>query len=1266
MLRYWILFVLFSLFCNGLFSQSDAVKRKIEWKEPRTFQTYKQDKEMSSGQYLFFREAQYPNQKSFLPYFSELIPLQNAAEVNVTLNDLKFTPLSHSGVLNDEAKKSIQEVIEVSSDVYLSGGQPKLSIEFVPVRKNPNSGRFEKLEAFTIQYNTIGSKSVKAKSEKHISEESVLATGNWRKIRVQESGIYKITYSQLEKMGFENLSNINIYGNSGGVLPINNKFFEDKDPKKNAIQYELGGDNEFNEGDYILFYAKSPHQWEYDEKTDFFYRNSHPYTDHNYYFITDSKGTTKNINIGEQPSGNPAQVINDFVDFKHHEKNEKNLLTSGRLWVGERFDLQNRRSFSFAFPNMIDGSGIKFRTDFIGRSPLVSNLSVSYEGQLVERREISPVSFNFTGDYAKKITIQDTIPADKNPLELSFEYKKSSSSSMGWLDYITVNAKRELKMEGERMHFRISKSANPEQVEVQLEEAENVKALWEVTDPNNVEAIEYKLTDDNVITFNTVKDTIWREFIAVTDDGYYESKESGSVENQNLHGFSKADMIIVTKDKYLSHSKEIAGLHEKHDNMKVTVVTDRQIYNEFSSGCPDPSAIRNFVKMVYQRSTGSDSLKYLLLFGDGTYDNRECHTTDNLITYQSKVSLNYSNSFVSDDFFGLLDQHDNTGGRLDGLIDIGVGRIPVEDAQQAQDVVRKIRYYMESMDKGFWTNKLCFVADDEDNNLHMRDADKLAKFVDENYPSFDIDKIYLDNYPQQTTSTGELYPAVNKEIREKINNGVLIFNYTGHGGEHQLAHEKIFIEEDINSLVNFPRMPVFMTSTCEFTRWDAVNYTSAGEKAFLNPQGGAVALFSTTRLVYASLNYELNRAFYDFVFQKDERGKPYRLGDIVRYTKNNAGDDDNKRNFSLIGDPALSLPLGENKIITDSLLTNNTLSDTLQGLDKVSIRGHVENYSGTIADNYTGKAFIKVKGKSEDITTKSNDGGSPFHYEERKSTLFKGAVSVRNGHFESNFLVPLDLVSEYGDGRINYFASNDAIAQGADTSFIVGGTSDNVIDDEQGPEIEMYMNDKDFVSGGVTNEHPVLYAKLKDSSGINITGSGIGHDLTAIIDGDASNKIELNDYYQANEDSYKKGRVEYQLSSLEKGRHTLKLEAWDVNNNRSTSSIEFRVAESDDLKLDHVLNYPNPFTESTQFYFEHNRPNEQLDVLIQIFTVTGKLVKSIHKQVMPSGFRVGPIRWDGYDDFEDNIGKGVYIYKLKVRSEDGETAEKIEKLVILK
>lgn len=1265
MIRYCLSLLFFLALSSYSFSQSEIIKRELEWTKNRNYKLYKKQKKVKSGKYISFKGAHYPDEKTFLPFFSELYNLENVRKVKVTLHDMKFSSLNQSKVLTREAKEYISKKINIQSEVYLSDGQPKLSVKFVPVRKNPTSGLYEKLEKFTLKYRIISDKKLKAKSEPGISNKSVLSNGKWVKLRIKQSGIYKLTYSQLEKMGFSNLSNINIYGNSGGVLPIDNQNYEDKDPKKNSIKYQLGGDNTFDKGDYILFYAESPHKWDYDEKTKFFYRRNHPYTDYNYYFITDGKGVPKTVPQQTQPDGNPVETITTFTDLRHHEQNNKNLLISGQLWVGELFDLQEEHTFSFDFPNFVDGSKIKFRTEFVGRSPIASNVSVLYQNQTIGSRTISPVNYDFTGDYAKKVTVFDSLTASDSPVNLTVRYNKTSASALGWLDFITVNARRSLSMEGNQLLFRIPKSQDPEIVKVKLKNSENIQAIWEVTDPSNPKAIDYEEANGD-IRFKLATDTIWRKFIAMKNNGAYVPEDLGSIDNQNLHSYASADMLIVTKEKYMEQSSEIAGLHRNHDNMKVHVVTDREIYNEFSSGCPDPAAIRNFVRMVYERSTNQDSLEYLLLVGDGSYDNWECQSNSNLITYQSKESLNYSNSFVSDDFFGLLDPLDNSGGRLDGLVDIGVGRLPVSSVSQAQKVVDKIRYYMKSMENGFWSNRLCFVADDEDNNLHMRDADKLARFVENSYPSFAIDKIYLDNYEQQSTATGTVYPQVNEDISETINNGVLIFNYTGHGGEGQLAQEKVVTEEDIESWVNFNKMPVFMTATCEFTRWDAVNYTSAGEKVLLNPDGGAIALFSTTRLVYASLNYELNEAFYNQVFKKKSNGKPYKLGDVVRYTKNNAGQDENKRNFSLIGDPAITLPIGEKKLVTDSIKTNNHSADTLQALDKVSVNGHVETYSGSLDENYSGKAFIRVKGKMQQITTKANDGGTPFQYEDRENILFKGTVTVKDGDFKSDFVVPLDMASEYGTGKMNYFSDNSTIAQGFDKSFIVGGTSDNVLNDNQGPAINIFMNNKDFVSGGITNESPVLIAELTDSSGINISGSGVGHNLTATIDGNTSEKIVLNDYYQADENTYQKGKIEYQFSDLDKGRHTLKLEAWDVNNNLSTSKIEFRVTESENFKLDHVLNYPNPFTESTQFYFEHNRPNEQLDVMIQIFTVTGKLVKTIHRDIFSSGFRVGPIPWKGRDDFGDKIGKGVYLYRLKVRSENGKTAEKIEKLVILK
>lgn len=1265
MIRFCVILLSSLVLSSYSFSQSKTIKRALEWSENRNYKVYKEQKAVKSGEYISFKGAHYPDENTFLPFFSELIDLRTSGKAEVSLHDLSFSPLNQSEILTKEAKEYIDERIKVRSKVYLSGGQPKLDVKFVPVRKNPNTGGYEKLEEFSLKYKMLSDKKLKTKSGTVISDKSVLSGGKWKKVRIKKSGVYKLTYSQLKEMGFNNLSNINIYGNSDGVLPIDNQNYEDKALEKNSVKYRLGDDNTFDKGDYILFYGESPHKWQYDEKTNFFYRHNHPYTDYNYYFITDSKGLTKTVPQKNKPSGDAVESVTTFTDFRHHEKNDKNLLISGQLWVGELFDLQEERSFSFKFPNLISGSKIKFRTDFVGRSPIASNVSVSYKNQTIGNERIPPVNYNFTGDYAKKVTVLDSLTASSSPLDLTVKYNKSSASALGWLDFITVNARRKLSMEGEQLLFRIAKSQSPKLVEVKIENSENIQAIWEVTDPNNPQEIDYTNVKGN-IRFKLTTDTIWRNFIALKKDGAYKPENLGSVDNQNLHSYSAADMLIVTKERYMEQAREIAGLHKNHDNMQVHVVTDREIYNEFSSGCPDPAAIRNFVRMVYERSTKQDSLEYLLLFGDGSYDNWECQSNSNLITYQSKESLNYSNSFVSDDFFGLLDPLDNSGGRLDGLVDIGVGRLPISNVTQAQNVVDKIRYYMRSLDNGFWTNRLCFVADDEDKNLHMRDADKLARLVENSYPSFSIDKIYLDNYEQQSTATGTVYPEVNEEIRETINNGVLIFNYTGHGGEKQLAQEKIVTENDINSWVNFNRMPVFMTATCEFTRWDAENYTSAGEKVLLNPKGGAIALFSTTRLVYASLNYELNEAFYNQVFQKKSNGKPYKLGDVVRYTKNNAGDDENKRNFSLIGDPAITLPLGEKQIVTDSLQVNQNASDTLKALDKVSVSGHVEEYSGSVDQHYSGNAFIRVKGKKQQITTKANDGGTPFQYKDRKNILFKGTVTVKDGFFESNFVVPLDLATEYGTGKMNYFADNSPVAQGFDRSFIVGGTSDNVLEDDQGPEIDLFMNNKDFVSGGITNESPVLIAEMSDSSGINISGSGVGHNLTATIDGKASDKVVLNDYYQAEENTYQEGEVEYQFSDLDKGRHTLKLEAWDVNNNVSSSTIEFRVTESENFKLDHVLNYPNPFTQSTQFYFEHNRPNEQLDVMIQIFTVTGKLVKTIHRNILSSGFRVGPIPWDGKDDFGDKIGKGVYLYRLKVRSENGKTAEKIEKLVILK
>ncbi|KPK80954.1 MAG: hypothetical protein AMS27_15970, partial [Bacteroides sp. SM23_62_1] len=686
-------------------------------------------------------------------------------------------------------------------------------------------------------------------------------------------------------------------------------------------------------------------------------------------------------------------------------------------------------------------------------------------------------------------------------------------------------------------------------------------------------------------------------------------------------------------------------------------------------GAPDVAGIRTMMKMFYDRATGEhDMPRYLLLFGDGSYDNtsEDSRNTNFILTYQSPNSLNPTYSFVTDDFFGLLDEQE---GGSSGLVDLGVGRLPVKNEAEAATVVNKIYNYHSNDNMGDWRNTICFIGDDEDYNTHMHQADELATYVENNYPGFIISKIYLDAYQQITTSAGERYPDVNEAVNQRINKGALIINYTGHGGESGLAHERIMEINDIINWENDKKLPLFLTATCEFSRFDDYEHTSAGELVLLNPDGGGIALLSTTRLVYSAPNHALNVRFFEFVFEKNQDQEYGRLGDIIRLTKNASGSEVNKRSFTLLADPALLLnyPKYSIKAVAINGRDVSGESDTIRALSKVTVSGLMEDDQGNKLESFNGTLYPSVFDKLSVITTLTNDGGSPFNFSVRNRTLFKGKASVINGEFTFSFIVPKDISYNYGYGKINFYGHDQLTdASGSFAGIVIGGSADSVANDSEGPGIRIFMNDDNFVFGGTTDENPKLLVYVHDSSGINTIGSGIGHDLTAILDDNNMNPIVLNDYYESDKDSYQSGKIVYPLRNLEVGPHKLKVKVWDVYNNSSEDYIEFIVTSSEDFILKNILNYPNPFTTHTSFYFEHNRTGSTLDILIQIFTVSGKLVKTIDRQVIATGYRCGPIDWDGLDDFGSRIGRGVYIYRLKVRTDQGETVEKFEKLVILR
>jgi hypothetical protein len=748
-------------------------------------------------------------------------------------------------------------------------------------------------------------------------------------------------------------------------------------------------------------------------------------------------------------------------------------------------------------------------------------------------------------------------------------------------------------------------------------------------------------------------------------------------------------MIIITAPEFLQASNDLAAFHQT-EGLSVHVVTTTQIFNEFSSGMRDATAIKSFLRMFYKRAGTNPNLipKYCLLMGDGSYDNRNIlsHNKNFIPTYESIETLSKTASYTSDDYFAILS--DNGGMNNSDLLDVAIGRLPVKTLKEANEMVDKIIHYsrvgatmpaQENCNNSSsntilsdWRNMTIKISDDGDNNHYFNDIENMYNKSRALYPEMNISKIHADAYVETSTAGGERNLNAEKEFKQQVQKGALLVNYIGHGGEVGLGHERYLTVPTILGWTNLNSMPIFMTATCEFARFDDHDRTSAGEYVVLNPNGGGIGLFTTTRLVYSTSNAALNSYFYDTVFDKVNNEAP-RLGDIYVGTKNKYGlysGDINYRKFALLGDPAVRLALPKHTIVTDSI-NGKSMSmtlDTINALSKVVIKGHIENSFGQKIEDFNGTITSKFYDKIANLKTLANSSDSyEANFSVWKNLIYKGKASVKNGDFVFSFIVPKDISFQFGNGRISYYAENgEEDANGYTEQPIIGGVNKNAAEDNEPPSISLYMNNDKFVSGGITDENPSLYAEVFDENGINTVGNGIGHNIEAVIDKNTTNTIVLNDFYESDLDTYKSGKINYPFEKLEAGNHTLSLKVWDVYNNSQDEMIEFVVALNEELALDHVLNYPNPFTTRTEFSFEHNQVCDYLDVQIQVFTISGKLVKTINKRAHTDGYRINGIIWNGTDDYGDSIGRGVYVYKVKVVNEQGDKIEKFEKLVVLK
>lgn len=752
---------------------------------------------------------------------------------------------------------------------------------------------------------------------------------------------------------------------------------------------------------------------------------------------------------------------------------------------------------------------------------------------------------------------------------------------------------------------------------------------------------------------------------------------AGKIQNQNLHNAVAAELLIVTHPGFISQAQRLAQLHQQYENIRSVVVTTDQVYNEFSSGSPDPVAIRDFAKMYYDKfsSSTANKPKYLLLFGDASYDykDRLAGNTNLVPAWQNDISLDPLSTYASDDFFGFLDDNDDiNSGLITNLLDMGIGRIPAKNLAEAKNYVDKVNAYLSPSGLGPWRNNLTFIADDEDNNLHLQDAELFTSTTEATNPVFNLNKIYLDAFRQESGAGGSRYPQANLAINNQVFNGTLIWNYNGHGGSSRLAEEVILDQSIVNNWNNGTKLPLLITATCDFAPYDNPSVNSLGENVLLRPVTGAIALMTTTRLVFAFSNRIMNNNYLQMALQPDANGNYKTLGESIRETKNftyqSSGDIANNRKFTLLGDPALRLafPRYKTRITRINNLPFST-TDTLSALEKVLVEGEVTDNQGSLLSGFNGNIYPIIFDKPQTVTTLANDPGSQVtSFRSGTNALFKGKVSVSSGRFSFSFKMPRDINYQYGNGKMSLYAENGTYdANGFFTNFIVGGAGAPTDADKDGPQIKPYLNDEFFVNGGLTNQNPVLLIKLADTSGINTAGTGIGHDIVATLDNDNNRYFILNDFFQGELNSYQQGTVRFQLSGLEPGPHTLRIKAWDVVNNSNEATLDFIVANDTELELKNVLNYPNPFSTNTVFWFEHNQPGQALQVSVEILTITGRVIKTLSRQITTTGNRSAEIFWDGRDEYGDRAARGVYLYKLRVAVPGKKQKLALGKLVIL-
>ncbi len=1119
--------------------------------------------------------------------------------------------------------------------------------------------------------------SLSVKAGERYTDNSVLSKGNWVKIQIEQDGIYKLTYSELKKMGFDDPSKVSVYGYGGWPL--------EEDFTKPYVD-DLPAVPVLRKDDYILFYGRGTTKWEAQIRNENFTHTNNPYSVYGYYFLTDGA----EVKVPEQIKYDKttSERIETFDDYLLHEKELVSINLSGRRLFEKLSqstqtfnDFENRETWGIVEGEIyVDCKFVPLTTT----SEAQGEITLSFAGNKLYNGNTSLQSGTYTKGKDMELAQKYEYKAGDH-LSVKLEYKKSQQPSTdGYVDYIRLNVKRQLKTYNEPYtFFRSFKSRNHISRFV-IEGANSACMVMDITDPANCKIIETELTG-STMSFTIPESNSLREFVLIRTDrtDFPVPVSKGAVECRNLHGWSNKDMIIISPSTLRKEAERLKEAHETQDGLRVEVVTPEEIYNEFSSGTPDATAYRRFMKMLYDKAASKeDRPKYLLLFGDGAYDNRfvteswskmsDKERENFLLTFQSENSLD-EKSYVTDDYFGFLDDASNEKSVESCPVDIGIGRFPIRSVSDARKMVNKVIRYMNNEELGIWKSETCFVADDggnadKDKNMHMEQADAAAKTVERQASDILAGRLFFDNYVKDFSSSNP-YEAVTSQMNKKLREGLSLINYTGHGNTTSWSDEKVLTQQIIDKF-SYSKLPLWITATCDFCRFDALA-TSAGESIFLNEKSGGIALYTTVRVAYADTNEIINRHFLESLFTQDANGQYPVLGDVVKETKRKHTGPRNL-NFTFIGDPAIKLNLPTYKIRISTINGKDVALDTpnFRAYDEVVVEGEILSQDNLSVDNFNGKLDVKVMDSKISITTRNNfRNESAFKYEDYKNLVYKGSTQVQNGKFSFSFYVPGNISYSGKTGKMILYASDSEQkieAKGNFTNYKVQGTSDDPLDDHEGPEIvKLYLNDSTFVSGDKVNTTPFFYARLWDQTGVDITEGGVGHDVMLMIDNKPFTSYNLNSYYDNIFGRKGEGEVRFGIPQLSAGMHEAVFKVWDVMGNPTTYTFRFEVDESLKPFITNIVATPTPAKGNVEFHLTHNRPESQMKVGIMVYDIAGRLHWKHEETGSSELFKDYVIDWDLRNNSGSHVRPGVYIYRAAISTNNSKEATEAKKMIIL-